>query len=50
MTHSTTLCLFTAGVFSGAEMRTLAGFLDGYTGLVRYADARDLRHVARQRG
>ena len=37
MTHSTTLSVFHDDVFTDAELRTLAGFLGGYSGLTRDA-------------
>ena len=46
MTHSTTLSVITADVSTELEMRTLAGFLGGYSGLTRDADALDLRQFA----
>ncbi len=46
MTHSTTLSVFTDDVFTDAELRTLAGFLGGYSGLTRDAYALDLRQFA----
>lgn len=46
MTYSTTLTLFSDDVFSDAELRTLAGFLGGYSGLTRDAYALDLRQFA----
>ncbi len=46
MTHSTTLSVFTDDVFTDAELRTVAGFLGGYSGLTRDAYALDLRQFA----
>ncbi len=46
MTHSTTLSVVTDDVFTDAELRTLAGFLGGYSGLTRDAYALDLRQFA----
>ena len=46
MTHSTTLTVFSDDVFTDAELRTLAGFLGGYSGLTRDAYALDLRQFA----
>ena len=46
MTHSTTLSVVTADVFTEIELRTLAGFLGGYSGLTRDAYALDLRQFA----
>jgi integrase/recombinase XerD len=46
MTHSTTLSVFHDDVFTDAELRTLAGFLGGYSGLTRDAYALDLRQFA----
>ena len=46
MTHSTTLSVVTADVFTELELRTLAGFLGGYSGLTRDAYALDLRQFA----
>ncbi len=46
MTHSTTLSVFHDNVFTDAEIRTLAGFLGGYSGLTRDAYALDLRQFA----
>ena len=46
MTYSTTLSVLTADVFTELELRTLAGFLGGYSGLTRDAYALDLRQFA----
>lgn len=46
MTHSTTLSVVIDDVFTDAELRTLAGFLGGYSGLTRDAYALDLRQFA----
>jgi integrase/recombinase XerD len=46
MTHSTTLSVFTDDVFTDAELRTLTGFLGGYSGLTRDAYSLDLRQFA----
>ncbi len=46
MTHSTTLSVLTADVFTELELRTFAGFLGGYSGLTRDAYALDLRQFA----
>ena len=46
MTYSTTLSVFSDDVFSDAELRTLAEFLGGYSGLTRDAYALDLRQFA----
>jgi hypothetical protein len=46
MTDSTMLSVVTDDVFTDAELRTLAGFLGGYSGLTRDAYALDLRQFA----
>ena len=46
MTYSTTLSVVTADVFTEVELRTVAGFLGGYSGLTRDAYALDLRQFA----
>ena len=46
MTDSTTMSVYVDEVFSDAELRTLAGFLGGYSGLTRDAYALDLRQFA----
>ena len=46
MTHSTTLSVFSDDVLTDAELRTLVGFLSGYSGLTRDAYALDLRQFA----
>lgn len=46
MTYSTTLSVFSDDVFTDAGLRTLAGFLGGYSGLTRDAFALDLRQFA----
>ena len=46
MTDSTTLSVVTADVFTDLELRTLAGFLGGHSGLTRDAYALDLRQFA----
>ena len=46
MTRSTTLSVFSDDVFTDAELRTLVGFLGGYSGLTRDAYALDLAQFA----
>ena len=46
MTQSTMLIVATDYLFTDPEVRTLAGFLGGYSGLTRDAYALDLRQFA----